>query len=549
MQNHQQMSYRASEPRADSGPRCIQPPPTPYDQGHQVPIWDHPPRTCQPCAPYKAQVPSAQAHVPHQHCPPSYSAHALKTFAPQQMAYTPDAAMVPIHSLQPVKSFVRVSGRTVRALDVKAFSDKRDSGKQKWIQTFIIKDDHGTIEVKLWHKSKEHLDAYAFISLDQVVHVWTDEVKINTRPVTGSQTSNMPVTSSPFCLELTEGKVGHRVDLGSEAEMESLFKSALGINIGGVVPTISIKQVIGALGSIGNQRFNMIICIKQMISSSVINSKNGPLKKTLLTVFDAQGQEASLTLWGDRMAVESEKWVPLSTVLLLTGPQVTLFGLKPQITVGYQTHIQVDPACKNVEWLKHFVTQCSTLPSELNPIAAADSVTIDQIRTYHRIIDISAVATSLGTLELVYGKAFVILSELDIENLASDVLTAKCDSCKGAITSYKMDACPKCQIMPKSEDSWTYCLSRHISFMDHTAELYHPTIHSDVVQNLLGFKPNEFSALSMLERTQLKERHFLERFKIYYKISWSDFKKQRVINIMSLQPANLPELEDLNGEA
>ncbi|KAG0221770.1 hypothetical protein BGX31_009567 [Mortierella sp. GBA43] len=412
------------------------------------------------------------------------------------MAYTPDAAMVPIHSLQPVKSFVRVSGRTVRALDVKAFSDKRDSGKQKWIQTFIIKDDHGTIEVKLWHKSKEHLDAYAFISLDQVVHVWTDEVKINTRPVTGSQTSNMPVTSSPFCLELTEGKVGHRVDLGSEAEMESLFKSALGINIGGVVPTISIKQVIGALGSIGNQRFNMIICIKQMISSSVINSKNGPLKKTLLTVFDAQGQEASLTLWGDRMAVESEKWVPLSTVLLLTGPQVTLFGLKPQITVGYQTHIQVDPACKNVEWLKHFVTQCSTLPSELNPIAAADSVTIDQIRTYHRIIDISAVATSLGTL-------------VDFS-----------DSCKGAITSYKMDACPKCQIMPKSEDSWTYCLSRHISFMDHTAELYHPTIHSDVVQNLLGFK-----------------------------ISWSDFKKQRVINIMSLQPANLPELEDLNGEA
>lgn len=74
----------------------------------------------------------------------------------------------------------------------------------------------------------------------------------------------MPATSSPFCLDLSEGKIGHRIDLGSEAEMTTLFKTALGANIGGVVPTISIKQVVSALGSISNQRFNMIICIKQV---------------------------------------------------------------------------------------------------------------------------------------------------------------------------------------------------------------------------------------------------------------------------------------------
>ncbi|KAF9941412.1 hypothetical protein BGZ65_003602 [Modicella reniformis] len=444
--------------------------------------------------------------------------------------------MVPIQSLQPMKSFVVsidahvVHRRTVRPSDVKAFPDKKDPNKQRWLQSFIIKDDHDTIEVKFWHKTQEHLNMYTFISLDQVVHVWSDDIKLNTWSSTSAQTAHPPSTSSSFCLNLSEGRIGHKIDLGNEVEMATLFKTALGANIGGVVPSISIKQAIGALNSIGHQRFNMIVCTKQvpverihqehqlrlypdliqfivwlqLLSPTIVNSKNGPLKKSLLTVFDAQGQEASLTLWGEAMATAAEKWIPLSTTLLLTGAQVTIYALKPQLTVGFQTHIQVDPACKNVEWLKHFAAQCSALPNEQSLIEATDNVAIEQIRACHQIADISSIAQSLGTLELVYGKTIAILSEFDIENLASDVLTAKCPSCKGTITSYKMEVCPRCQVMPKSDDSWTYCFSRHISFMDNTAELYHPSISSDIVQNLLEFKPKEFSALSLLERMQLK---------------------------------------------
>jgi len=74
----------------------------------------------------------------------------------------------------------------------------------------------------------------------------------------------MPATSSPFCLDLNEGKIGHRIELGSEVEAATMFRTALGVNFGGVVPTLSIKQVVGALGSISNQRFNMVVCVKQV---------------------------------------------------------------------------------------------------------------------------------------------------------------------------------------------------------------------------------------------------------------------------------------------
>ncbi|KAI7821412.1 hypothetical protein BC939DRAFT_478391 [Gamsiella multidivaricata] len=321
MQRRQPAPYQRAQPKHPSGPSpfglCS--PPTP-DQEPHTPIQENAfPSKLQPYtshAPYSPQIPQALAY-PQRVILPSYSTQALKTFAPQQMAYTPDAAMVPIRSLQSEKSFV--ARRTVRVADMKAFPDKRDSSKQQWLLSFTIKDDFDTIDVKVWQKTRESMDTYSQISLNQVVHIWTDDVKINTKPSMGNHAASAQATSSPLCLNLSEGKVGHRIDFGCKAEMATLFRTALGANAGGVVHSVIIK------------------------------SKHGPVAKTPLTVFDAQGQEASLTLWGETMGTMVQNWVPFTTTLILSGAQVSMYGLKPQITVGFNTHIQVDPVCKNVE--------------------------------------------------------------------------------------------------------------------------------------------------------------------------------------------------------
>ncbi|KAF9422057.1 hypothetical protein BGZ76_003827 [Entomortierella beljakovae] len=387
----------------------------------------------------------------------TFSAQARKTLTPQQLSNTPNAAMVPIYCLQPQKAFVRVSGRTVRAPDVKEFKDKREN-KQKWIQSFTIKDDRDTIEVKIWHKTQEHMNSFSHLTLDQVVHIWTDDVKLNTKTSFGNRSSGVPNTTSPLHLNLTEGKMGHKIDIGNEEEMRTMFKTALDINVGGIVPSLSLKQVLGAVNSVSNERFNLVVCVKKMASSTQINSKNGPLTKTLITIFDGHGQEASLTMWGDTMASIVQQWVPFKTALILTGAQVGVYAMKPQITVGYQTHIQVDPECKNIEWLRHFAASCSSLPDELNPsnnmklrirdVAEAQEVPIEAIGTCYRIADISALAETLAVTE----------------------------------------ACPTCHVSPKNEDSWSFTLSRNISFMDDTGELYHPNMASSTIQCLLGHK-------------------------------------------------------------
>ncbi|OAQ31819.1 hypothetical protein K457DRAFT_17128 [Linnemannia elongata AG-77] len=474
----------------------------------------------------------------------TYSAQAMRTFAPQQQfpVVTPEAAMVPIRSLQPEKSFVRVSGRTVRAPDIKAFPNKWDSSKQTWLMSFTIKDDCDTIDVKFWHKTQEHLQRYSHLTLDQVVHVWTDEVKLISQVYGGGQSSYAPTTSSPLVLNLGEGKIGHKIEVGSEVEMETLYKVALGSNLGGVIHSIPMKQVFNSLGTIKSQRFNLVVCVKKLISSGVINSKNGPLVKTCYTIFDAQGQEASLTMWGETMAEVAQRWIPGVTTMVITGAQASMYSMKPQITIGYQTHIQVDPICKNIEWLKHFASQTE---QEVGG-GGDDDVSLDHIQTSYHIIDLSQLIDSMKPLDVNYGFTFAVLCELDIDTTASDVLTAQCPLCHNAINSFKIEACSTCNVAPNGDNMWHYSLTRYISFMDDTAELRHPSIASSVVEDFLGFSPGDFSSLSLTERAQLKKRVFLERFKVHFKIAWSESKKQHIVEILAMSRALLSEIDQIN---
>ncbi|KAF9897641.1 hypothetical protein BX616_005232 [Lobosporangium transversale] len=436
MKHYNEMPYQRQRPYSHSVLRTAS---SAARVGPQIqtssPHWNH-------YLSYTAEPAPLSVHQDQRLVLPSYSTQALRTFAPPQMGFSPDAAIVSIRDLQPQKAFVRVSGRIIRISDAKVFADKRDNNKLRWLQTFAIKDEYDTVEVKFWHKTEEHLERNSNIMLDQVVHIFTDDVKLN-GSLSYCEQNNGKVTysSSPLCLNLTEGKVGHRIVLGNEAEMATLFKNALNANVGGVVPSVSIKQAV-ALSDLGkNEPFHMIVGLKK-------------LTKTQMIVFDVQGQEATLTLWGEAMFAAAQQWTPFITSLILTGPQVGIYASKPQITVGYQTYIQVDPRCKNIEWLKHSASQYSNgmHPSLVN-VLDPTSITLDRITSIYHIKDIIQLVNGTGAIE----------------------------------------QCPSCKLLPKNDDSWSYSLMRHISLMDDTAELRHPSISSEAVQALLGYKVNYFN--------------------------------------------------------
>lgn len=77
----------------------------------------------------------------------------------------------------------------------------------------------------------------------------------------------------------------------------------------------------------------------------------------------------------------------------------------------------------------------------------------------------------------------------EMMSVANTVFPLPADSplCHNAINSFKIEACPTCNVAPNGDNMWHYSLTRYISFMDDTAELRHPSIASSVVEDFLGF--------------------------------------------------------------
>lgn len=97
--------------------------------------------------------------------------------------------------------------------------------------------------------------------LDQVVHVWTDDVRPRSKPSFGNSS---PSTSSPLTLTLSEGKVGHKVVPGNDQEQATMFRTALGANSGGIVGAVYIKNIVNAVKNPEHQRGNVVVCVKKV---------------------------------------------------------------------------------------------------------------------------------------------------------------------------------------------------------------------------------------------------------------------------------------------
>lgn len=93
------------------------------------------------------------------------------------------------------------------------------------------------------------------------MHVWTDDVKPKSKPSFGNFS---PSTSSPLILTLSEGKAGHKVVPGNDQEQATMFRTALGVNSGGIVGAVHIRNIVDAVKTPEHQRGNVVVCVKKV---------------------------------------------------------------------------------------------------------------------------------------------------------------------------------------------------------------------------------------------------------------------------------------------
>ncbi|KAG0224048.1 hypothetical protein BGW41_005257 [Actinomortierella wolfii] len=299
-------------------------------------------------------------------------------------------------------------------------------GRLEPVRTLVsltIKDEHDTIDVKIWHRSQEHVSHYEWIKLDLVIHVWTDDVKLNTTDTT--DTTTVSSTTSPLVMTLSEGKHGHQIVSGSPEEHRTLFKTALDVNAGGIIQTFNLEQLVSAGDALLHQhrRLHLPLLVKRIGTETQVRTRFGETYKRTLTMMDGQGREARLTLWGASMSRSAQDWTANETVLVLTAPKVGMYNQMLDISLGFQTHVQVNPACKTVEWLRHAAPQFNDAHHVNRPHESTE-MALENITTFYSILQISEIIPGLSSLSVTYGYTVGVISQLDIEQRGVDLMGA-----------------------------------------------------------------------------------------------------------------------------
>lgn len=83
----------------------------------------------------------------------------------------------------------------------------------------------------------------------------------------------------------------------------------------------------------------------------VTTKKGNPAEKVDVNIFDDTA-EATLTLWG-RVAASASLWKASDTILLLSNPCFK-GDRKPTLSIGTETHVDVDPHMSDAYWLRGF---------------------------------------------------------------------------------------------------------------------------------------------------------------------------------------------------
>ena len=130
---------------------------------------------------------------------------------------------------------------------------------------------------------------------------------------------------------------------------------------------VAAGKVLVCVKSIGGKKRckNIVSQTQKQIAehAKVTTKKGNPAEKVDANVFD-DTSEATLTLWG-RVAPSASTWKASDTILLLSNPGFK-DDWKPRLSIGPETHIDVNPHMNDAYWLRGFA-QRLTRREHVNP--------------------------------------------------------------------------------------------------------------------------------------------------------------------------------------
>ncbi|XP_053688808.1 meiosis-specific with OB domain-containing protein [Sabethes cyaneus] len=447
---------------------------------------------------------------------------------------------------QESRSFILI-GVVIAKSDPKFFESTNhrsngSSSSSRGVMTLTIRDSgRDTINCTIWNSS-QIIESYDnLFHIGDVVNITKPKVILNC--IDRAEQFN-PKSTSVYSLSLCEND-DNKIRLHEGSGLDQIRKL---ISVPTVLAsdTYLLADIAAGGQGINGKNVNVLVAVRSVRpKKQIIVTKTGKLKYFReVIVMDTSHAGMSIKFWNNEYIERIDKWIPLTTILMIMDVRVEFDQFHKVICLGMsgRTIITEDPAIEEADKLLIYVMKTSTQDSELAYSALSSTVdpsTITSVMTVQQIVD--RAEGDLKTEEDQFtALCYALITKFDLDG-CSRVTSRKCSNCK-TLLRISDSRCQKeeCQSTP-------YHISINfdipVDITDHTGTLANCRLMSQAAENTLNCKVEAFLKMGDTSKGKLKWRYLLERCAVKLVIKRkSPIRFQTLYNIVDCSVANPQEV-------
>ncbi|XP_058463974.1 meiosis-specific with OB domain-containing protein [Malaya genurostris] len=388
---------------------------------------------------------------------------------------------------------------------------EKDSDTARGVITLTVRDsERDTINCTIWG-SQVMIESYdSLFHIGDVVNI----IKPKVLPSCHDRAEQFnPTTTSMFSLSLGEQE-DCKIKLHEGSGIESMKKLVF-------VPTVpasetySLADIAAGGQNINGQSLNILVAVRSVRpKKQIVVAKTGKLKYLReVILMDASHAGMSMKFWSNELIVRIDKWIPLTTILLIKDVRVEFDQYYKTVCLGMsgRTIITEDPAIEEADKLLVYVTKLSSV-QDLDITCSllsntTDLATITSVMTVKQILD--RAEGDLKTEEEQFTVlCYAVLTKFDLDG-CTRIIGRKCFSCKTflRISDSKCQR-EECQYNPPNVSVF---FDIPVDITDHTGTLSNCSLMNQAAENTLKCKVESFLKMGDSQKGKLKWRFLLER--------------------------------------
>ncbi|TGZ49495.1 meiosis-specific with OB domain-containing protein [Temnothorax longispinosus] len=447
-----------------------------------------------------------------------------------------------IKSLQDGTPNTFVIGVIINSTNVRTFdaTQARFNNGERSVWTFTLRDsEEDFINVTVWGGTEFVKKLSTTFNIGSVVEVIS--AKIVKRNSNDKNEQFLPSTSSPFALIVNEGTA---LVQNHDAPTRKGYEDLLTRPVKSVTSAKSLKTILDNIEALCDRFVDLLVVVTFIADTRHIMTRDGrALTCRSFEIADGSTDNTvSLMLWDKDWIERSALWEPKKTMLFLIDARIAFDEYKKKTTLSISRRTLITE-CLNVPQAVDIMTAVQHYDPDSvcsDPFAVPNPDTITTVMTVQQITEkLQRKPTTEGERLQFATIVRASVTEMNLDGPLKDVIFIKCALCKKTVADVQ-DSCMNLNC-PSGNGTRTPLntvkFNVKINLKDDTGYLIGCRLTGDIAERVLGCTADEFQAMTVEKRGELKWLYLLEKCEVRLHILGPTSVFRRALyNVLSIQP-------------